>query len=297
MRILLAPTAELAQQVVAIAGGYINCIETEYGSVTVRGNLVNLVHHGENSGNDAPCITKVAQNSYDCLVSHLDLDTLGGILAIRGDKPESPEFWKAAAYIDVHGPQYLHTFEPDQIDQLNAYWAWASKNPRIRYTEVTDITDLVIDAYLVIDDILGGWDILHDPNKTKWYGIHEDIHWSYLEEGRTWAAEQLAATQACLVSENAKVRYFETEQTFCNGAYLSPVLGVVPCIVSFNKVKGNITLSFYDDNGGDAVAIMQKFYGPEAGGRRGIAGTPRNSVYTSDDAQYLVEQICKGVIL
>jgi len=149
MKILLAPTAELAQQVVSDYNGEINCIEVEYGAIEVRGNLNNLAHHGLRAGNIAPCIAKVAQNSYDCLVSHLDLDTLGGILAIRGDKPESPEFWKAAAYIDVHGPQYLHTFESDQIDQLNAYWAWASKNPRVRYTEVTDITNLVIDAYLV----------------------------------------------------------------------------------------------------------------------------------------------------
>lgn len=288
MKVILAPTAELAQQIVSAYDGDINCVEAEYGAVEVRGLLNNLAHHGPRSGNDAPCIAETKPNEADCLVSHLDLDTIGGILRCQGD-PLTPHawFWWGAAVIDVQGPQHLHELRQDNIDCLNAYWAWSSQLPRTRYTEIVDVTDLYEQAVTVLREIIAPFSTFPAPATEEQVAKQK----ARLEEGRAWAAEQLAATQACLVSECAHVRYFETEQTFCNSSYMSPELGLIPAIVSFNKAKGSITLSFYDDSCGDAVAIMQRVFGPEAGGRRGIAGTPRNGIYTREDALRLVNEL------
>ena len=54
--------------------------------------------------------------------------------------------------------------------------------------------------------------------------------------------------------------------------------------MNLNPTVGSITLSFED--GGEkfnAAVIMREFFGPEAGGHAGIAGSPRGVVYNMDD--------------
>lgn len=46
--------------------------------------------------------------------------------------------------------------------------------------------------------------------------------------------------------------------------------------MAFNTKSGSVTLSFAEkDDPRDACEIMQKVFGPEAGGHKGIAGSPR----------------------
>lgn len=66
---------------------------------------MTLAHHDIRSDNPAPCNTEVEPlTGGTILISHIDLDTVGGIMAVEGIKPEDPEFWSAAEFIDNNGP-------------------------------------------------------------------------------------------------------------------------------------------------------------------------------------------------
>ena len=85
-QILLAPTYDIAKTINAEA-----TVEAEYGDECLEGTMATLAHHGPRSNNPAPCNTPdvpVLPPFATVVVSHIDLDTLGGIYALQGRKPE-----------------------------------------------------------------------------------------------------------------------------------------------------------------------------------------------------------------
>lgn len=294
-RIILAPT--LAEAVsYSTTHDVVASVEAEYGDECVPGRLVTLAHHGPRAGNPAPCndprVRKLVRpvsgvttdgrpwTSYaplggDILVSHLDLDTLGGIMAIEGLKPVDDEFWAGAAYIDVVGPHHLHELSPRVQELLNAWDAWQEGHLKARrYRKVTNVTSTVGDMTIALISILGGNEAL-------------------LQAGQIWHQYVAAATEKCLIAEDALVRVFKTDGVFCNSAYYSPKQKrVVPAIASLNTTQGSITISFADKKVGvSAAKIVQSLWGPEAGGHDGIAGSPRGQIMTMTDLRDAVHAI------
>ena len=269
IKILLAPTLELAETVKANA-----TVEAEYGAACVSGSVITLAHHGERASNPAPCNwpnVPILKDGSTILVSHIDLDTLGGIQALLGTKIEDPEFWKAAEFIDVNGSHHIHELSQDVQDKLNAYYAYNETQPRERYTEIMDVTEAVMKASNAIDIIL-------DENHPN--------HDAMIQAGIDWEQETTAAVEQCLHEESDLVRVFDSTGVFCAASYYSPSLdAIVPATVTFNEKFKSVTIAFAD--GGqmlDACAIVQKLWGPEAGGRAGIAGSPRGKEMTLNDA-------------
>lgn len=85
---------------------------------------MTLAHHDIRSDNPAPCNTEVEPlTGGTILISHIDLDTVGGIMAVEGIKPEDPEFWSAAEFIDNNGPHRIRELPQGIQDKLNAYYA------------------------------------------------------------------------------------------------------------------------------------------------------------------------------
>ena len=82
-------------------------VEAEYGSVVVEGTELTLAHHGDRSGNPAPCLHEGKVDCDAIGLSHVDLDAMGGVLAVCGRKPVAPSFWELAAFVDVNGPHKL----------------------------------------------------------------------------------------------------------------------------------------------------------------------------------------------
>ena len=119
LRIFLAPSYELAMEVMSREDVKAT-VEAEYGSHTMLGELITMAHHGANSHNPAPCNWGPVPQIEDgvILVSHLDLDTIGGVMKLLGIQPEDPEFWSAAEFIDTRGPQL-----PDRLEE----WKWSLK--------------------------------------------------------------------------------------------------------------------------------------------------------------------------
>lgn len=270
LEVLLAPSVEHARSLVS-KGDVIATVEAEYGDVCIEGNQITLAHHGSRSSNPAPCNADVEPLTCGkIVVSHLDLDTVGGVLALLGRKPEDKEFWKGAEFIDVKGPHHIHELEQKVQDQLNAVYAWSEKQEHGRTTEIVDVTDKVTDWLEVLEPVT---DINH-PQHNYW-----------IEEGKQWAQNVSKEVESKLVFESDNVRAFITDGVFCSAAYYSPKKqNIAKATVALNTKFKSITIAF-EDGGKEFSArqIVQKLWGPEAGGHNGIAGSPRNWDITDEE--------------
>lgn len=275
-RVILAPSYDMAKNINAEA-----TVEAEYGDECLEGTMVTLAHHGPRSGNPAPCNTPDVPELppfATVVVSHIDLDTLGGIYALQGRKPEDDRFWEAAEMIDVKGVHHIHELDKDIQDKLNAYYAYNYNHAGERYSETADVTKQVEDAYGVINDILD---------------IDAPEHDMLIADGKEWAQAMEAAVEAQLIYEDKNMRVFDSNGVFCAASYYSPKQdALIPATVTYNEKTKTITLGFED--GGkqyNAMEIVRSVWGPEAGGREGIAGSPRGIEMTKDDLHALVERL------
>ena len=259
-------------------------VEAEYGDAVVSGSWVTLAHHGSRSHNLCPCLEENRRPPPDLLigVSHFDLDTLGGTMALLGIKPSAPDFWRVAARIDTEGPHKLPLMGAtrDTVDCLHAFWAWSEDNrvslPRASAqgpATLVNLTDLFLKASSFITELLAG----HRADAVS--------------AGRAWAAKNEALERETLVSEygNGAV-LLRSSDKFVNHLY-GPTAAAV---VGYNTKVGSITVSFSDEDarkGLSACDILQEVYGPLAGGHAGIAGTPRGETYTPADAAALARVV------
>lgn len=275
-RVILAPSYDIAKNIKAEA-----TVEAEYGDECLEGTMVTLAHHGPRSNNPAPCNTPDVPELppfATVVVSHIDLDTLGGIYALQGRKPEDYRFWEAAEMIDVKGAHHIHELDKDIQDKLNAYYAYNDGQPRQRYTEAIDVTKQIDDTYNVVNAIVD----INDPEHDK-----------LITAGKEWAQTREKEVEDQLVYENKDVRVFDTNGIFCAASYFSPNQNTIcPATVTYNEKFKSITLAFED--GGkqlNAKEIVQELWGSEAGGREGIAGSPRNVEMTKNDLAKLVNEL------
>lgn len=246
---------------------YAATVEAEYGDFCIEGTKVTLAHHGSRSNNPAPCCwtrtLPVLEDGDEILVSHIDPDTIGGCLALLGIKPECKEFWEAVSFIDVNATHHLHELPQIQQDMFNA---WRAKLPTVpRYNKLTDVTNLILEQVEVLERIIA-------------------LEPTIIEEGRKWAEQNKKDIESKLLGENQNVRAFVTDGTFCSAAYYSENFGVVPATITLNTVTKGITIGFAD--GGklySARELVQKLWGPEAGGHNGVAGSPRGWEKTALD--------------
>lgn len=256
-------------------------VEAEYGGKVIEGEQVTLAHHTkEYEHNPAPCNTPdvpVLADGSTIVVSHIDLDTIGGIAALLGVKPEDPEFWKAAEHLDVNGVHHIHEVPQDAQEKYLAYHAWCFANRENRITEVTDVTEDVLKKIAVIGRV-----VMREPE--------------LIAEGKRWDEETQKAIEECLIFENEHVRVFDSPTgIFCSAAYYSPnQRRIIPSTVVYNGKFKSVTVAFAD--GGKefqklglmtARELVQKLWGPEAGGHPGIAGSPRGKEMTSYDRDLL----------
>lgn len=275
-RVILAPSYDMAKNINAEA-----TVEAEYGDECLEGTMATLAHHGPRANNPAPCNTSDVPKLppfATVVVSHIDLDTLGGIYALQGRKPEDDRFWEAAEMIDVKGVHHIHELDKDIQDKLNAYYAYNYNHAGERYSETVDVTKQVEDAYGVINDILD---------------IDAPEHDMLIADGKEWAQAREAAVEAQLIYEDKNMRVFDSNGVFCAASYYSPKQdALIPATVTYNEKTKTITLGFED--GGkqyNAMEIVRSVWGPEAGGREGIAGSPRGIEMTKDDLHALVERL------
>ena len=286
-KVILAPTIEEANSYIEKNGRPEYTVEAEYGNFCVEGEKITLAHHGSRSTNPAPCNVDVEkQEGGTILVSHIDLDTIGGIMAIQGEKPEDKMFWAGAEFTDVKGPHHIHELSQEVQDKLNAFHAYSETRPRARYTEATDISEIIDEYEEKIKDVL-----LPERGRQQ----------QMIRNGKEWEQDAMKKTEACLVNENDAARTFISNGVFCSASYYSPEKSaIIPATVVLNKKTDAITVAFADggkEAGGKLSAreIVQHLWGPEAGGRDGIAGSPRGQIMTEDDLKKCTELVSREV--
>lgn len=276
--VLIANNPEALQQKVNMDRSA--TVEAEFGEQVVKGTLKTLVHHGPRAGNPAPCLESNRFLDMQVIgVSHVDLDTIGGIMAITNQKPDDPEskkFWEAAAFVDVNGPHKIRELDPDSNihDKLCAYWAFSqAQENRVfppRDGSVADITDQVKAHVEAVHKIAA-----NDPE--------------LIQKGQEWFESQQNLNAKSYVEHSDYVIFRESDQ-FANHLYETPDGDLCKAVVGFNPEKGRATLSLADPiEGVSCREIMQEVFGPGAGGRDNIAGSPYDMEATREQVVAVFE--------
>ena len=264
-------------------------VEAEFGKKIVKGSLYTLAHHDERQWAICPCLIQNISGSPEDLVigiSHFDLDTLGGIMGLIGEKRHLPnQFWEAAAYSDIHGPHRIHEYKFYQEVKhlINAFYAWSEKN-RIDIPfngDVVDCTDLLINAIKFIKKLVN--------NKNNQLLLKEGADWEkkmYSLNKDTFVEVFHKNGKDIIVRENLK------NGSFVNGLYKDPAGVVRDVIVSYTEIYGRVTISSekeFDDI--DCKEIMQSYFGEKAGGKKVIAGSPRDKKINYNEFKKFVEYL------
>lgn len=313
IRVLLAPTAELALKTVADV-----TVEAEYGKVVAEGRDLTLAHHQKEGmfstagGAPAPCNAgKVIEafaprlkerladaGTVTILVSHIDLDTIGGIGRIVDALMPGSEFstrlfagfdafWKLAEFVDLNGAHKLDQAQARMQDEkaLFAWWAWSQSkegNMRPAADQVTEITDYVFTALGALKAIL----------------VEGSI--PLLSRGEDFMADQRAKDRDSFISlEEESGVVVRCYSGFVNHLYavhngLTPRHG--RAVVAFNPAQGSISISLADSIPGVSCReIVQQMWGPEAGGHDNIAGGPRGKRMTLLDLVMAYENVCAAI--
>ena len=237
-------------------------VEAEYGDEVVEGTAATLAHHGSRAENPCPCLCTPAEaGKIDVFgISHVDLDTIGGILGLLGKRPGPMSFWTLAASVDLHGPHKLNESgaSPEDLARLYAWWSWSETHRcnAPRDGSVADVTDCVADATETLVSILDD-----DPEM--------------LARGAEWHAKKEELNKNSFFECRSDV-IVRIHKEFVNGLYTDPNGCPARAVVGYNPEKGSVTISLADPTPGVSCAeIARVLWGPLAGGHPGIAGSPR----------------------
>jgi hypothetical protein len=114
-----------------------------------------------------------------------------------------------------------------------------------------------------------------------------------LETGIAWAAGKAALDKASLRLETGGLQY-RVAEGWVNHLYGPNTRG----ILGYNPTTGKVTLSFVDDKAAgpfDAGKLLQEHFGPEAGGRKTVAGGPRDLFIEPWKAHFVFLQIAASI--
>lgn len=301
MSVLLAPTAPIAR--ISIANLEVDLtVEAEYGSYVAEGRLYTAAHHQPvgspwagrhlvEGGRPSPCNTEdipLLGEDNIALVSHIDLDTIGGCLraihsfadifpvrdldaAALANGPVSLavstalsqrdriQFWNLAEFADVRG---LHRLSeagatPRTLRKLYAFLAWSEANvPRFPQDRLSDVTAIIWSA----GEALRG--ILNDDAEL-------------LAAGDAWHEAMATLNKASFLRRDGDV-IVRVSDAFCNHLYIDPAGSRARAVVRYNPTSGSVSISIADPEPGvSCCVIAQTLWGLEAGGHEGIAGSPR----------------------
>lgn len=275
MKIYLAPDWDAAQAFIQRNGQPEATVEAEYGDFVLEGTRTTLAHHHDAYRHcPAPCTAVVDPLPSDAtiVISHIDLDTVGGLMALLDLQPVDPSFWEAVAFIDMHGPHHLHEF-PDHAAKFHAYWHWCSKHSHARADRTIDVTNLVHQHIRTVRELVLQQNEL------------------LLRAGEHWQQDVERKVEKCLMYETDWLRAFQTKNVFCASSYRSKRFNrTVSVTATYHERKQDITLATCDETL-DAVRLMQQLFGPEAGGKPSIAKTPRGKKMSRADFDRLLDEL------
>lgn len=286
MKILLSKNADSLRAALAPYSLFA-VVEAEYGNTEVEGSSDKLtLNHHIRPERPCPCSLSNARfeeerDSIEAVgLSHFDLDTLGGILALQGEKPKIHKFWALAEHVDLNGPHVIqeHPLYDEKTHCLLAsFWAWSKANRLFaeRDGSVSDVTEYVQEAKSVLGHIL--------------MGEKKD-----LQRGKDFLREEADLKNRSFVTAKNGV-VLRQDTAFVNHLYYDRKGNPLGYVVGFNPQRKSVTVSRAGDEGISCSDFVQRLWGPGAGGRDGIAGSPRDEDKTLDDAREAYEALVKAL--
>lgn len=286
-RVLLAATFDDAQKVIHWCGERgidTATVEAEYGEFCAEGSHATLAHHTtEHKLNPAPCVRDEIKEMSNgvVIISHIDLDTLGGISILEGNKLHHPTFWSSESIIDTKG--YIGAKEIPQEDELimkaflglEKKMVFKKKKIDFEIDSSGDIYDVTEQVYELIELLHFLLSVSKDSNLMR-YGLLKFE--AYLKELKEKSLYQ-----------DDNVRIFKTNQPQHYLIHKEDDVEFRTCI-TLNERTGAIILSDISEEI-DCCLIMQEVFGVKAGGQFRVAGTPRHRRYEMSDLKKLCEHL------
>jgi len=277
-------------------------IECEFGDNTIteenEGVIEAFYHHGEHSNNKPPCLRWDIFDKYNkgldnFLISHIDLDTIFGILwASKILRPTrmTKEIAKLVAIQDLNGFHYLEANILNDLDEELKY-RFLGIGYMMNIFKFEDDNQLKVDFSRNIHKLLLKIkDIIIE-------GIDNDLK----EKINLWLSNKKIEAEKLLKDyENNLFNYF-----IKNGS-INPLSAYILSVhdkyakvnIVYNTETGIISISAFNDkeakeifgeNG--VITPLQKFFGEDAGGRISVGGSPRNKFIAKEKADAFVSWI------
>jgi hypothetical protein len=280
-----APSLKIARE----GGEFDLTVEAEYGDSVVEGRLYTAAHHQRSGpyvgrhlaegGRPSPCNDPGIPTLQGgrVLVSHIDLDTVGGVLRAHPDYRDLfvDGFWNLAEFVDVNGAHKIAGAMAADADlkRLYAWWAYAKKMPRLSRDREEEITQVIVDAGEALRLVLA-----------------DDTEMNLA--GELFREKEARFNEATFVRQDGPV-IVRVGADFCNHLYATPSGVAARAVVALNTRLHSVTVSLADPDqeSFSCVEIVQKLWGPEAGGHKGIAGGPRGTPFNSQHLEEVVAEL------
>ncbi len=274
MIVILAPTAQLASDTLSLSNPPVLTVEAEYGGFVVEGTAYTAAHHqpigspyvGRHVspfGRPAPCNdSKIPTLKEDdvALISHIDIDTLGGLMRATDSFEENGVFWFYAEHIDTNG---LHKAKRDHPCWVlyNGILAWIEENyPEIDKTRNNDVSDFCYRAFDFIRETLADGTLATRMGNAYLYLQDKLDESSFVEE-----------RPSGLIIRRSK------------GERVNHLYRGAKAIISYNESRKNITISTADPIPNlSCRRLAQEWWGDRAGGHNQIAGSARGKIMSEE---------------
>lgn len=282
MIVILAPTAQHATDTLRLNPPPSLTVEAEYGGFILEGTKYTAAHHqpigspyvGRHItpfGRPSPCndsdIPKLNDDEV-ALISHIDIDTLGGLMRATNDFVDNGVFWFYAEHIDTYGIHKARQDHPCWVI-YNGLNAWIKENhPKIDSSRNNDVTDFCYKAFKFIKEMFAD-----NHLATRMGNAH-----IYLQEKLDEST--FVETKPC----GLIVRRTRGEKV--NHLYRGE-----NAIISYDEKYKKIRISTADPiKNLSCRRLVQEWWGDRAGGHDQIAGSARGKIMSEDHFKEAIER-------
>ncbi len=275
-------------------------VEAEYGNDVAKGTVYTAAHHQPSGpfagrhivagGRPSPCNDPripVLDEGGTILVSHMDLDTIGGVLRAvpeTADLFRETTFWDVAEYADTQGAHLLHrgNLREQDVTRFWSFIGWSRTQPRLPLDVPSFANTTVHAAHTALEGILAD-----DP--------------TMLAMGETIQQHdaKMAAATFVHATDGVMLRHLDDPSGFVNHLYVGPNGAEHAAIVTWNRTTGAITVSVAEPDKhphANCRDIVQLLWGPAAGGHPGCAGSPRGERLGFGEADRAVRMVQEKLV-
>tara|TARA_B100001287_G_C22650864_1_gene515133 strand:+ start:196 stop:1071 length:876 start_codon:yes stop_codon:yes gene_type:complete len=287
MIVILAPTAQLATDTLRLNPPPSLTVEAEYGAFVLEGTKYTAAHHqpigspyvGRHItpyGRPSPCndqnIPKLEENEV-ALISHIDIDTIGGLMRATDEFENNGVFWFYAEHIDTNGRHKAKKDHPCWI-LYNGILAWIEDNkPEIDEKRNNDVTDFCYKAFDFIKSTLT------DGHLATRMG-HAYLYLQNKLDDSTFV-EKLPCGLVVRRTQGKKVNHLYRDGN---------------SVITYDEKYKSIRISTSDPIPNlSCRRLVQEWWGDKAGGHNQIAGSVRGNLMSEEDFKEATEKFVNEI--